>query len=279
MKTTIRLVLSVTLGLLMGIADSSSQVRYTYEQLLGQTVVSNATVSAIPKYANLLREVSTNKVSPKFSPVHIYVYSGGRIIWWGSGTAYTDRGNEWVLTAGHLFGTNTVGTNLFFYSKVQEKVHRLCGIQKVFGSSSDNVKRDKDFDQKTEVDVALALHGPATPIEPFSGMAKPTQESSQFFTLGNTNLLLTSLLSNKTYRPLAIGMNGTPGKATSKFVVFDYRAIEGESGSGFLGNDGFIYLLVGTSADVSMEKYFRKNGAHFTNGISRALMIGLEIGK
>lgn len=275
MKTTLGWFLSVTLGLLMGIADSRSQTRHTYGELLGKTVVSNAVLSASAEYTNVLDAVSFDKVSPRFTPVHIYTCSSNKMVWRGSGTAYMDKGREWVLTAGHLFNANFAGTNLFFYSKIQEKFGRLYGIQKVFGSSSASVKRDKDFDQNVEMDVALAMHGPATPIEPFSTIVKQTQESNQLFALGNTNLLFTSLLRNKVYRPLAIGVNGTPGKVVSKFVIFDYKAIPGESGSGFLGNDGALYLLTGSTTDTGVANDLKKVGIHVTNGVSRALMITL----
>lgn len=105
MKTTLSWFLSVTLGLLMGIADSSSQVwhAYTHDQLLNQTVVSNALFGAPPAYLEILKQVTTNKVSAELSPVHLYSCSNDRFDWLASGTHFRENDMDYIVTSGHIF--------------------------------------------------------------------------------------------------------------------------------------------------------------------------------
>ena len=277
MKTTISRFLLVTLGLLLGIADSSSQVwkAYTYEQLLGQTVVSNALFAAPLTYADLMRRVTTNKVSENLSPVHLYSCANDRFDWLASGTHFRENNKDYIVTSGHIFSKDR-GPKLVFYRKVQEKDARFYGISLVFDSH--RVTRDNTTNPRSELDVATALHGPALAIQPFSDLEREVTQKTSFAYLTDTNLVLTSLLDGKKYRPLSVGMVGTPTNFTYKFLVFDYRATNGESGSGFLGSDGFLYVLMGSFLDNEENRNdFKKAGITYTNGLARAMM--MKIGK
>lgn len=277
MKTTLGWFLSVTLGLLMGIADSRSQVwhAYTHDQLLNQTVVSNALFAAPPAYLEILKQVTTNKVSAELNPVHIYSCSNDRFNWLASGTHFRENDRDYIVTSGHIFSKDR-GPKLFFYRKIQEKDTRFYGIQLVFDSN--HVTRDKITNPNSELDVATALHGPARVIHPFSDLTSEVVQKTSFAYLTDTNLVLTSLVDGKKYKPLSVGMNGTPTNFTYKFLVFDYRATKGESGMGFLGNDGFLYVLMGSILDSEENRNsFKKAGITYTNGLARAMM--MKIGK
>ncbi len=277
MKTTISQFLLVTLGLLLGIADSSSQVwkAYTYDQMFGQTVISNALFSAPSAYAELMKQVTTNKVSEDLSPVHLYSCANDRFDWLASGTHFRENNKDYIVTAGHIFARSR-GPKLVFYRKIQEKGSHFYGIQVVFDSN--HVTRDKITNPSTELDVVTALHGPALVINPFSDLQSEVTQKTSFAYLTDTNLVLTSLVDGKKYKPLSVGMNGTPTSFTYKFLVFDYRATKGESGMGFLGNDGFLYVLMGSFLDNEENRNnFKKAGITYTNGLARAMTV--RVGK
>ena len=279
MKTTLSLVLSVTLGLLLGIADSSSQVRYTYGQLVGQTVVSNAIISASPEYQGLLKTVATEKASERLTPVHLYSCSSNRLDWCGTGTMYLQNNKgvikEYIITSGHIFNSNR-NTNLFFYRKVGEKNWLLYGVEKVFNSHQ--MTRDKSIDQDGEVDVAVAVLGPARPVSSFSSLPRRREPLSQFARLSDTNLVLTSLVKNKMYQPLLLVIDNPKTVMAQTFLVFDYKPIPGESGTGFLGSDGLLYVLMDTFLAPSVravEERLKEVGTPYTNGFSRAVAVKL----
>jgi hypothetical protein len=279
MKTTTHLFLLVFTVFTLVSARAHAQVRYTFLELTGKSMVTNAVISASPEYGALLDSVAKSKVSERLTPVHLYSSSGNRpgIEWLGTGTAYVQNSRDYIVTAGHIFA-NSRGTNLYFYRKVQETNWHLYGIEQVF--SSHELLRDKTLRNKSELDVAVAVQGRALPISPFSELTKQKAMVASFAYLGDTNLVLTSLVNGKVYGALAVGMEGLPTNFTYKFLIFDYQSVSGESGTGFLGSDGHLYVLMGSmSPDAGLSESLKKAGIKYRHGLARSMMVNLGLGK
>ncbi len=249
------------------------------KSMLGKPYVKNLTFKAPPYYWEILKTKATKKVDINFTEVHLFTYMEGEIQWLGTGTSYIDNsdGKEYILTVGHLFDIDFVGTNIFLFCDINDPEGRCYGIDHI--TKSDEVKRSGDMPSadSREVDAAICRKGLITLIPGYSHIVRDSNSTEEdvFSESDKPSLVLTSLVSGISYPMLGVGHKlGKPGQKTIPFLVFDYQSKPGESGTGFIGSDKAVYVLMGSlgRAQYSMTGLKREP----LIGATRAMMFNFN---
>ena len=242
---------------------------------LGKAYVENLTFKKPTYYMDIVASKSPKKVNSEYSPVMILTYLNGELEWLGSGTTlhFAHDTNEYIFTAGHLFDSDTVGTNVFLYFDLYDPKGRCWGIDNIKHSSHiDGIKLDAD--DHREIDVALCRKGPITLVPGLSKAFKYKEQKSygKFADLIE-DIKLTSIVSGRTYN--AIGWFNELKDETGMgvpipYLTFDGLSRSGESGAGFVGSDKALYILLGSVPIKTVEgRWIRKPRI----GVSRAIRI------
>jgi hypothetical protein len=242
---------------------------------LGKSYVKNLEFKVPAYYQDFVASKAPQKVRPEYSPVIILTYLNGELEWLGTGSVrhFANDTNEYVFTAGHLFDSDTVGTNIFLYLDLYDPEGRCWGIDHIKQSSEiSGIKLTAD--DPREVDIAVCRKGPITLIPGYSKAfkSKSQKEYGKFANL-TEDIKLTSLVSGRTYN--AIGWfkefkDQTGQGVPIPYLTFDYLSRSGESGTGFISSDNALYVLLGSTSDQSAQnKWTRKPSI----GVSRATRI------
>ena len=242
---------------------------------IGKPYVQNLRFKTPAYYQDFVASKAPQKVSSEYCPVIILTYLNGELEWLGTGSSrhLANDTNEYVFTAGHLFDSDTVGTNIFLYLDLYDPEGRCWGIDHIRQSNEIGGVKLADDDPR-EVDMAVCRKGPITLIR---GLSKAFKNRSQeeFGKFANLveDIKLTSIVSGRTYNAIGwfkVVRDQTGDGVTIPYLIFDYSSRSGESGTGFIGSDNALYILLGSTPDQSVQnKWVRKPNI----GISRAARV------
>ncbi|MDO8561456.1 MAG: hypothetical protein Q7S05_01375 [bacterium] len=197
-----------------------------------------------PIYRALLSRLSLRIIHPYLRPVHIFLQTNENAWdWKGSGTLLLDsRGKPYrIITVGHIFGKN-YPTGYHWYQVMvprENVVHEIAEAQPWFGKTMES--------KKIEEDVAILTPGPKRLISAFSSHRGGTANEERQVVMRPLSVMLkkdlTSLLTGERVPILGEGwiING------NGFFVLGYESFPGESGSGFINDQGGLYILSGFS--------------------------------
>jgi hypothetical protein len=223
-------------------------------QVLGLEGVSEVSLALeltiafdLPDYQLILQKLTDKKVSPVFSPVHIF--RNGDFT--GSGTLYDGPRGSRIVTAEHLFSKELPPAH-FSYQKLQPYELEMRPISQIMDPKDEPLEYGAiaDFGQ---VDVIICVPGPDRLIAGVSDLKiGPGEKSEHALTVyyeipGHYHF--TSLVTGETYA--AIGSTSIRG---ADYLVLPCSTISGESGSGFINARGDILVLckgLDAGADVS----------------------------
>lgn len=216
----------------------------------------------------IVKQISSDHISSRYSPVLIYRIIDGKAFFTGSGTYTVASGNgRQIITAEHLFSTNEVDNpiGVRFVRPMQTNVTEL--FDKVIFSS-------KDFNG---LDLAFAtLTTTATNvIKNFSIL--PKRKSGYVGTADHVTLQsgknlsrLRSLVTGKWHSVVGAPMESEQGKGMG--ISINGFFVEGESGSGFVDEDDNLYVLTEVQ-DESLPSW--KEMARLAEKACREKVIGI----
>lgn len=189
------------------------------------------------RYDYLLDHVTTTNVHPLLRPVHFSV--GNKFASCGTMVLKSDGNPYQIVTANHLFSETQPGTNYYDYHVLSRTGYISHGhISRVILDSM----RSSNMGIQ---DVALCYMGDPVPIVRTSKVRVSAESPIEgMFRAGKIDkVIATSLTTGEKYDII--------GQIVSEdsilFFVMLYRNLNGESGSGFWGNDNILYIVSGST--------------------------------
>lgn len=229
-----RFSLMLLLGLILGIClviyfghKSDGLIKHSKDELQG-------------RYDYLLNHVSPTNVHPYLRPVHFSI--GRNFAACGTLVLNTNLEPYKIVTAAHLFSVTQPGSNYYDY-------HVLSSTGYVAHGHISRVVLDSiRFSDKPEGihDVAFCYVGdPGLILRTSQVLVSAESPFATSFRYGKINPVhATSITTGEKFRIVGQIVNDQ----NVPFFVMLYESLNGESGSGFLGSDGHLYILSGNVA-------------------------------
>ncbi len=200
----------------------------------------------------LMRNVTTNDVLPGFTPVIIYRFSPqtGDASVAGSGSMFTGSNGRQIVTSAHVFSVENNGpTNQYAIRRLRPREGHVME----FGIESIQSK-DKNIPgyESVGTDVVLCSVGVSPrPVASFYENAREEAEKQMVFDVLPLKEArhITSLVSGEKFPIVCIGKQKPGG--LGYFIIIDATR-QGESGTGFVGGDGNLYVLKGVADTINM---------------------------
>ncbi len=191
----------------------------------------------VARYHHALRNVTGTNVHPLLRPVHFTIGT----IFAASGTLVLNKQGEpsYVVTAAHLFSENRPGADYYSYRVLTPTGFSVEGdIERV---TVDSFRNDDTPDGIQ--DIALCYIGKPTLIPRVSKVRVSAQKEhvAEYRVSKTPTVIATSVTTGEQFSIVGelLGDHG------ALFHVMLYEAVNGESGSGYWGNDGRLYVLSG----------------------------------
>lgn len=212
----------------------------------------------------IVAKTTQRQVSSKLTPVMLYLISKDRKVaqHLGCGTLYTGAQGEQVVTCEHLFPIAR-GTNDVAFRKLRPLEKDIThGIEKI-------LQKGEDLSTTGKPDVVVLGVGDVQPIQFYSHQPQVWDET-QKLTIYDDPITLTSLISGEKVR--LVGFADSVLDQGVAYGVIEYRSIPGESGTGFIDDDGNLYVLkanVQTETDPTNGRINVMGGLSFVYGAIR----------
>lgn len=195
----------------------------------------------------LLSHLTKEIVHARYRPVHLFTLkTSGEWLWAGSGTLILDsRGNPYkIITAGHIFGTN-YRKGYYAYQVLVPKEEIIREI-----SAGLPLVRKNTPSGSIGEDIAVLTPGSKQLIGSFSKHFGGVSNEARDVVLNPLSLMrkkeLISLTTGERVKILGDG-KFKDKKYGNGFSALGYEAENGESGSGFVDDQGALFVLSGSS--------------------------------
>ena len=196
----------------------------------------------------LASHVPKSPVHPSLRPVRFLI---GDLLN-GCGTLILNKKMEpWcIITANHLFSETQPGVDFYTYKLLTSEGYKDGGS--ISSVTLDSVRNNSDA--KGIEDIAICYIGVPAPIARTSKVRISADVSlhGEFFVSKIRPITVTSITTGERFKLIGELVND------EKLVLFAmlYQSINGESGSGFWGDDGRLYVL---SGNISLTAAARKS--------------------
>jgi len=200
----------------------------------------------------ILRKLCKEKISLKYTPVHIYRNN----IFAGSGTLFKTQEGLRIASSGHLF-YKRFGKCYYSYQVICPLEDRLYPINHILGIDKNNFQK--------EIDFVFCIPGQERLIEGFLNDDDIFSASCQPLS-DDTYAWFTSLVTGKKYHCVGSSFNSE----NMPYLILDYDGLPGESGSGFINDFGHLLVLKGSSYITPVMKKilpFNDKSTRFSLGV------------
>lgn len=219
----------------------------------------------------LIAKLATNRVSPIFEPVFIYRTKIG----WregthaGVGTLFVTKEGPRLMTALHVL-SEVDRASVFVIRKLQpleKEISVPVGVEDILTVAPLHIPIERN-----ESDFVLCKIGEAKPLGKIQSAKKGGSESDvNMSTLPlEKQFKICSLVTGEQARVVAFGKCYSDGSVPFLIV---YRSVAGESGTGFVSEDGRLFILTGLIAEYSNADDFREHSV-VESGSPLSMVVG-----
>jgi hypothetical protein len=200
----------------------------------------------------IISRVSAEKVSPRFTPVLIYVFMSGEKQGYvaGSGSLFEDMNGLQIITAAHIFHGRW--GNAFYAIR---RLRPLESDQLSYGveSLNEGAMNITDFRTKFNDVVICKVSLNLKPIPGFYSQERETEEKRISFTMHELSgcPTLRSLVTGE--KVMVVGNSQVLRSGLAYYLIM-YSSISGESGTGFLDDSGKLYVLKGRTDRNDLDR-------------------------
>lgn len=230
--------------------------------LISILVMDRAAQAPIVVEDYIVAKTTRDEISSQWTPVMLYVVTKDRARGkhFGCGTFYTSTEGELVITCEHLFPVSEGVQDVAFRKLRPFESDITHGIEKVLWKGD-------AIAPGTKPDVVVLKVGDIQPIQFYSHQPIEVWSETQAFRLLSDPIVLTSLISGEKVR--LVGFAQSTMDQGVLYGVIEYHSLSGESGTGFVDDNGSLFILKGTltpDSDPTGGQIDVKGGLSFVYG-------------